>query len=119
MSQFSRNIRPHVDAELLSAVNAEAIGDYNTAFKFLERAHVLGQPSTYQHVRIHFKMLLLAMRHHKLRESLGQILRIGGAATKTAVGLIPEGNTGGSNISPFKPLPIPTDLASLLQQARK
>lgn len=46
------------------------------------------------------------------------MLRIIGAATKTAVGWIRTGNTGGSNISPFKPLPVPADLQKVLDEAR-
>jgi len=42
-----------------------------------------------------------------------------GAATKTAVGLIPTGNTGVSNVSPFKRMPIPEDLADILASASK
>jgi hypothetical protein len=62
-------------------------------------------------------MLLWAVRHRILREAAGQVLRIVGAATKTALGLVPNGNTGGSNISPFKPLPIPVDLQKVLDGA--
>ncbi|WP_442853191.1 DUF3703 domain-containing protein [Alteromonas sp. LOR] len=34
------------------------------------------------------------------------IWRLLGAITKTVVGLLPHGNTGGSNISAFKSMPI-------------
>ena len=30
-----------------------------------------------------------------------------GAAAKTAFGRVPRGNTGGANVSPFAPMPIP------------
>jgi len=36
----------------------------------------------------------------------GQVVRLVGAFTKTAIGLVPIGNTGGANISPFKSLPV-------------
>lgn len=119
MSRFSHNIRIYVDVELQSAIQAEAQGKSFNAFAFLERAHILGQSSTFQHVRVHWFMFLWGLRQRSIRECLGQILRIGGAATKTAIGFIPEGNTGGSNISPFKKLPIPTDLANIINLARK
>lgn len=51
-------------------------------------------------------MLYWARRNSDSHELRGQLLRVFGAFTKTAIGLVPEGNTGGSNISPFKPLPI-------------
>ncbi|RFA29999.1 hypothetical protein CAI21_08880 [Alkalilimnicola ehrlichii] len=33
--------------------------------------------------------------------------------------MIPAGNTGGANVSPFKPMPIPPDLAELIDEARR
>ena len=64
-------------------------------------------------------MLAWSVRNRVLREFFGQIFRIIGAATKTAFGLIPEGNTGGANISPFKSLPIPAEFAEIIQSAKK
>jgi hypothetical protein len=69
----------------------------------LERAHVLGQTSTVEHVRVHWRMFLWGLRQRSPREYLGQLVRIVGAATKTAVGLVPHGNTG--RITTFKRLP--------------
>jgi hypothetical protein len=117
MSNFSRNIRPHVEAEFKAAAYAEAHKQASLAFAHLERAHVLGQASTVQHVRVHWRMLRWAARQGELRECLGQLLRIGGAATKTAVGLVPHGNTGGSNVSPFKAMPVAPELEALIQRA--
>jgi hypothetical protein len=48
------------------------------------------------------------------KEIAGQILRIVGAATKTALGLVPIGNTGGANVSPLKPMAVAGDLAEIL-----
>ena len=118
MESFSRNIRPHVEAELRAALGAEATGRPLLAFACLERAHVLGQASTVQHVRVHWHMFTWGWRQRSIRECVGQVLRILGAATKTAVGLVPAGNTGGSNISPFKLLPVAPELAALIQNAQ-
>jgi hypothetical protein len=118
MSRFGRCIRPHVDAELRAAREAETRGLANEAFAQLERAHVLGQASTVQHVRVHWRMFLWGLRRRDARECLGQVLRIGGAATKTAFGLVPEGNTGGSRISPFKSMPVPPELEARIREAR-
>ena len=54
-----------------------------------------------------------------MREIAGQCLRIVGAATKTAIGLIPAGNTGGSNVGPFTRVPVPEDLADILAEVSK
>lgn len=118
MSSFARKIRPHVDAELRLAEDAELRGNPSEAFIHLERAHVLGQASTLQHVRVHWRMFIWGLQNRSPRECVGQAIRIVGAATKTAFGLVPSGNTGGSNISPFKPLPVAPDLAAVIRTAR-
>jgi hypothetical protein len=48
----------------------------------------------------------------------GQVVRILGAATKTIFGLVPSGNTGGSNVSPFKSMAISPDLRRILDAVR-
>jgi len=117
MNRFPNRIRPHVTAELDLAVAAKHRGDDLQSFRHMERAHVLGQASTREHVRVHWEMLKWAMRKRLGREVAGQALRIVGAATKTAIGLVPTGNTGGSNVSPFKRLPVPIDLAAKIAAA--
>lgn len=106
MNSFSRAIAPFVSAELQSAAPAQLNGQPEAAFRFLERAHVLGQSATAQHVRVHWQMLRWGVAQRNFKEVLGQLFRLAGAATKTAVGLVPEGNTGGTNISAFKSLPV-------------
>ena len=118
MSRFGRNIRPHVATELSAASAAEAQGQTRLAFSHLERAHVLGQASTMEHVRVHWRMLLWGLRQRDIRECAGQLLRIIGAASKTFAGLVPHGNTGGANVSPFKSMPVPSDLQTTIQAAR-
>lgn len=111
---FADNIRPFVDAELRAA---RAGGP--DAFRHLERAHVLGQPSTRQHVRVHWAMLRWALAHRDARETFGQVIRLIGAATKTFIGFVPTGNTGGANVSAVKPMPIDPELAQLIERARR
>jgi hypothetical protein len=118
MRTFNQNIRLHVDAELQLAALAQSSGNAKTAFTHLERAHVLGQASTLHHVRVHLLMFKWGLLNNSPRECLGQLTRIIGAATKTVFGLVPAGNTGGSNISPFKPLPIPPELAAIIRSAQ-
>lgn len=115
---FGNRIRRYVDAELAASRAAERVDDASTAFRHLERAHILGQRSTVQHVRVHVQMLLWGMRNHQASEILGQLTRIVGAAAKTWIGLIPSGNTGGANVSPFEPMAIPDDLTELIDVAR-
>lgn len=117
-TSFSRQVAPYVKAELVNAQQARTAGDTRQEFTHLERAHVIGQESTYWHVKVHMLMLAWAVRNHSIREVLGQVVRIMGAATKTAFGLVPEGNTGGANVSPFRKMPIAPELAALIQKAK-
>ncbi len=103
-----------VNREIAIAEDLTASGNPHSAFHHLERAHVLGQASTYHHTRIHFRMLKLAFKLGSPREIWGQIIRIIGASTKTPFGIYPTGNTGGSNVWFFKPMPIPNDLRRIL-----
>lgn len=113
---FATRIRPAVDHELAAA----AVASQRTSqFHHLERAHVLGQASTREHVRVHWRMFRWALRERDAREATGQLLRIVGAATKTAIGFVPHGNTGGANVSPFRRMPIAPDLAEQIARARQ
>ncbi|KMQ74086.1 DUF3703 domain-containing protein [Marinobacter subterrani] len=115
---FTKRIASYVEVELKNAKQARSAGDLRQEFTHLERAHVLGQESTYWHVKVHVLMLVSATRNGSVREALGQVFRIVGAATKTAFGLVPQGNTGGANVSPFKKMPIAPELATLIQRAK-
>lgn len=117
-NRFGRRIHPLVSAEIAAAKTAEVSGDPAASFRHLERAHILGQSSTAQHVRVHLNMLAWAARHNDAREFIGQILRVIGAAAGTWAGLVPRGNTGGSKVSGFRSMPIPDDLADQIAAAR-
>jgi hypothetical protein len=117
MSSFGQRIRPFVQAELDAARHARVRGDVDAEFICLERAHVLSQADTRLHVRVHAEMLLWGTRQRSAREVLGQAVRIIGAATKTFVGLVPHGNTGGANVSAFRRMPIAPELQRLIDAA--
>ncbi|RIV89033.1 DUF3703 domain-containing protein [Aurantiacibacter zhengii] len=114
----NRRLRRFVREELAEAGRLEREGRVNDAFARLERAHILSQYSTRDHVAVHVAMLCWAWRQGSGREMFGQVVRIIGAATKTAVGWIPEGNTGGAEVSPFRPMPVPDDLAAIIARSR-
>lgn len=88
-------------------------GRVDAARACLEAAHVLGQRSTRLHVRAHAEMLGMSWRSGHTRELLGQVVRIMAAALITRI-WVPQGNTGGSNVSAFRAMPIPDDLRELL-----
>ena len=118
MSLFPQRIRPAIDTEIDAARSAEARGEFYTAFRHLERAHVLGQRSTREHVRVHGLMLRFALRNQKPAEAFGQALRIVGAALFTAIGLVPRGNTGGADVSATRRMTVPADLQAAIDLAR-
>jgi len=118
VSRFHNRIRPAVETELDAARRAEQRGDADAAFACLERAHVLGQPSTRLHTRVHWLMLRWAFRQRDVGEVVGQIFRIAAAAMKTAFGWLPHGNTGGTKVGAFRPMPVAPELQRLIDAAR-
>ncbi|TFY99966.1 DUF3703 domain-containing protein [Ramlibacter rhizophilus] len=118
MNSFTERIRPSVDAEIRLALSAEAQGEFHTAMRHLERAHVLGQRSTYHHVRVHGLMLQMAVRNHWTAEAAGQLWRIAAAAVFTPLGLLPKGNPGATRTSGLRPAAVPRDLQALIDTAR-
>lgn len=102
------------DNELRLAGRALADDELEAAFAHFERAHVLGQWYITTHVRAHLGMLQIGWRRRDAREVIGQLLRIPGAMIGSALGRVPRGNTGGSNVSAFREMPIPSDLRRIL-----
>jgi hypothetical protein len=119
VNRYARHIHPYIEAELEAARCAEYVGKNKEAVTHLERAHILSQGSTTEHVRVHWQMLRSALRQRCFWEAAGQVFRVVGAATKTAVGLVPADNTGGANVSPFRSMPISPDLQRLIDAARQ
>ena len=119
MSRFAQRIHSSVQSELDSASNAEARGDAEVAFLHLERAHVLGQAATVEHVRAHWRMLLWATRQRKLGEAAVQLWRLIAAALFTGIGWLPNGNTGGANVGSLRRMPVPPDLQRVIDAARR
>ncbi|HEV2530322.1 alpha/beta fold hydrolase [Phenylobacterium sp.] len=115
---YRQRISPLVATELQAAKLEERSGNWTGSFRRLERAHILSQASTAEHIRVHSHMLGWAIRRQDLREALAQVLRIVGAATKTVFGLIPEGNTGGGDVGAFRSHGIPEDLAAQITASR-
>jgi len=112
-------MRPFVMTELESARHAESLGRSTRAFVHLERAHILGQHSTRLHVLVHWQMLRFGIYQRDCREVFGQLWRIVAAAATTRFGLLPTGNTGGSNVSGFKVMNVPADLQACIDAARQ
>jgi hypothetical protein len=108
-------LRAAYDLELHAASAATTRGNAEAAFRHLERAHILSQRHTRQHVRVHWLMLKLGASGRDWREVLGQLTRIIAAAVFSRI-WVPIGNTGRANVSAMKPMPVPDDLRRILTQ---
>lgn len=95
--------------EVDAAASAQIRGDVQSEFAHLERAHILGQRSTWAHTLAHWHMFRFGLRQRDPREVIGQVARMIAALTKSMI-WVPVGNTGGANVNPFRPMPVPDDL---------
>ncbi len=62
---------------------------------------------------------MFGIKVKNLREIIGQIPRLLVGGVKSFVGEIPVGNTGGANVPGLKPMEIPNDLLSTIQNNTK
>ena len=113
---MSTHLRTHYDLALRQAAEARRRGDLKEAWRLLERAHVIGQEWIAPHLRSHWEMLRLGWFMGDGREVVGQLLRLALVIPGTWLGRLPLGNTGGANVNPFRPLPLPDDLRQLLAE---
>jgi len=102
------------DGEIVLARELMAAGELERAFTHLERAHVIGQNFVGAHARAHWLMFRLEFRRRRFAAVSGQAVRLFLGVIGSAVGVVPTGNTGGTDISMFKRLPIPPDLQEII-----
>ena len=87
--------------------------DFETAFRHLERAHVLAQRMTGRHTFIHWRMLVAGLRRGDMREVVGQVPRIVASILFSRL-WVPRGNSGRARVSALQPMPVPADLRHLV-----
>lgn len=100
--------------ELSAGYSSLERGDLAEAFGHFERAHILGQRRTGLHVRAHVAMLRVAWRRRDGTALMGQLSRIVAAALLSRI-WVPEGNTGGTNVSALERMPVPDDLRRIIE----
>ena len=105
--------------EMAQYRTARGSNDLDKAWRALERAHIISQPVLGLHLSNHWTMLGFAAYQSDWREAAGQIFRLALAPLGALTRRNPVGNTGRSNVSAFKAMPIPADLASQLNERRK
>ncbi|WP_431903991.1 DUF3703 domain-containing protein [Nonomuraea sp. bgisy101] len=113
---IGRRMPARVRAAYTSEMNAaRTTADPEARWRHLERAHIISQPWPWPHTRNHIAMFALAIAQRDRREAVGQVIRIIVAAPGSALGRYPEGNTGRARVSLTQPMPMPADLAAVLQ----
>lgn len=114
-TKIPNKLKPFYQEELKKAKSAFINNDFQTSWKHLENAHILGQPYPIEHTTVHWKMLVFGIKIKNTKEIIGQIPRLLVGGVKSFVGHIPVGNTGGANVPPLKSMEIPNDLKSIIQ----
>lgn len=110
------SIRYAFDHVLGQAKKAHAAGEWSRVRILLQDAHVLGQCLFWPHLLSHLWMLRLAYACRDWREIRGQILRLALVPLGNIMGRLPLGNTGGANVSAFRPMPVPIRLKEILEK---
>lgn len=109
------SLRLALEQELVLAAAHRRAGEYEAAFARLERAHILSQRHAFAHAGVHLRMWRLGWERRDAREIVGQLPRILAALLFSRL-WVPAGNTGGTNVSAFRPMPMPADLRAVLDQ---
>lgn len=108
------------NAETLIAIEmdkyriCQGTADLDGAWLALERAHIVAQPFFGPHLAAHWQMAGFALALRDWREVAGQLFRLALVPLGSLTGRLPEGNTGRTRVSAFKPMPVPPDLAAAI-----
>ncbi|KQN26026.1 hypothetical protein ASE86_07620 [Sphingomonas sp. Leaf33] len=108
-----------LETEMAAHRDARSRDDGTSAWRALERAHIVSQPMLAPHMRVHVAMLGYAVHLRDGREVVGQIVRLALAPLGFLTGRIPWGNTGRSDVSAFQPMLVPEDLRSAIETEAK
>jgi hypothetical protein len=115
---MNRDLKSAFEAEIAAAERCIQAGQLDRAIRHLERAHVLGQNHVTPHVRAHWGMFRIALKRRSLVDGLGQAVRILLGAIGSAAGIVPTGNTGGTDLGMFARLPIDPEIEALIRRDR-
>ncbi|MBO2453340.1 DUF3703 domain-containing protein [Actinomadura barringtoniae] len=111
MSQMPPQVRTAFEDELRKARTST---DPEAMWRALERAHILSQSWAWPHTRAHWHMLVLAVRCRDRTEAFGQVIRLLVGGPGSLMGRAPRGNTGRTGVGINTVMPIPDDLAVIL-----
>jgi hypothetical protein len=103
------------DIEWELAEKAEVARDLRLAEHHYSRAHILGQPRIRLHLRAHAALFGLYVGQRRWGDAWGQAVRYVLVVPGTWLNRLPVGNSGLSNVSAFKPMTLPSDLAEIIR----
>ncbi len=115
MHQIQQQAFDQAIAEARQAMSQQL---WSPALEQLKRAHVLGQLAVWPHAYTHWLMLVVEWRRRRFVAVLGQLIRMLLGVIGSAVGKVPTGNTGDSDINMFVPLPIDPELQQIIDGNR-
>lgn len=105
MGATPRGVLELAHERLRAASASRRAGDLTAMFRALEQAHALGQRDLATHVRVHLGMLHVGAWRRDTREILGQLGRLALVPVGHLTGRLPLGNSGGADVSAFRPMP--------------
>lgn len=112
---MNETLRSAITEAFREAGFAVRASDFQAAYRWLERAHILTQRMPLAHAKSHWLMLNLGLLTKDWREVVGQLPRIVAALLFSRI-WVPIGNTGRARISAFSVMPLSTDLEELLRE---
>lgn len=108
---------PQTLARLIAQFRATPHHEPSRRWLLLEAAHVVGQMRFLPHLHVHALMLHFAWTTRDWREVAGQVVRLTLVPLGHALGRLPIGNPGRSNVSAFQPMPVRPDIAHAIATA--
>jgi hypothetical protein len=114
---MKNTIRQAFESEMAAAYGYMRKRRLDHAFRHAEYAHVIGQQYVAFHIRTHLLMLKIGLKRRSVAEIWGQAVRIVLGALGSAVGVVPIGNTGGTNVGMFRRMPVEPGIAKLLNES--
>ena len=108
-------LRQAFDAAMAESIALYEQGEFARAFQHLELAHVLGQKYVVPHIATHYRMLRIGVKMRSPAQVWGQLIRIVLGALGSAVGVVPVGNTGGTNVGMFRRMPVDDRVRELME----
>ncbi len=116
-TSLPKELKPFFTKELDNYKKELANKNLENAWRYLERAHILGQKYPFAHTLVHWKMLQFGIAIKSRKEVIGQIPRLIVGGVKSFVGKVPVGNPGGANVPPLQPFLIEKELQEIFIKA--